>query len=129
MRLDMQTLFFDAKALSGATISSEVFDIAQAGISEVESFIVCRFDTENHGAKKVELMGSVDNLTFHPIASTVVLDTTEGSGVAIRIPQGCPQYLKLVVTGASMAGNVTAGVTLQASSPRGKRIGDFAANI
>lgn len=129
MRLDKQSMFFDAEALSGTSKSSKVLDIAQAGIAEAEAFVVARFSTDTHGATKVELQGSADNATFTVLNAQAVTDTTAGAGVNMRVPQGCPQFLKLVVTGASMAGTVTAGVTLQAPSPRGKRIGDYAANI
>ena len=128
MRFDLQSMFFDGAALSGTSVSSEAIDAGKAGFAEVQAYVVARFDTELHGAKKVELMGSTDNLTYHPIASTVVLDETAGAGVTIPLPQGCPQYLKLTVTGVAMMGAVTAGITLQAPSPRGKRIGDYAAN-
>ena len=129
MRLDMQSMFCDAKALSGTSVTSNTLDVGNAGIAEVEAFVVANFDTDTHGATKVELMGSADNSTFVLLNAMAVTDTTAGAGVAMRIPQGCPQYLKLVITGASMKGNVTAGVTTQAPSPRGKRIGDYAANI
>lgn len=129
MRLDMQSMFFDAAALSGTTLTSQALDVGAAGIAEAEAFVVARFDADTHGATKVELQGSADNATYAVLNAMAVTDTTAGAGVNLRIPQGCPQYLKLVVTGASMKGNVTAGVTLQAPSPRGKRIGDYAANI
>ena len=129
MRLDMQSMFFDAAAMSGTSLASTAMDINAAGIAEAEAFIVARFDADTHGATKVELQGSADNSTYTVLNAMAVTDTTAGAGVNLRIPQGCPRYLKLVVTGASMKGNVTAGVTLQAPSPRGKRIGDYAANI
>ena len=128
MRLDTLSMFFDAKALSGTAVSSSVMDVAGAGIAEAEAFVVANFDTDTHGATEVVLQGSEDNATFKTVAARAVTDTTAGAGVNLRIPQGCPRYLKLVVNGASMKGNVTAGVTLQAPSPRGKRIGDYAAN-
>lgn len=129
MRLDMQSMFFDAAAMSGTTLTSQALNVEAAGIAEAEAFVVARFDADAHGATKVELQGSADNATYVVLNAMAVTDTTAGAGVNLRIPQGCPQYLKLVVTGASMKGNVTAGVTLQAPSPRGKRIGDYAANI
>lgn len=129
MRLDMQSMFFDAATLSNTSVASTAKDIKAAGIAEAEAFVVVRFDTATHGATKVELQGSADNTTYAVLNAMAVSDTTAGAGVNLRIPQGCPRYLKLVVTGASMTGKVTAGVTLQAPSPRGKRIGDYAANI
>lgn len=128
MRLDTQSMFSDAQALSGTTVTSSVLDIDAAGIAEAEAYIVVRFDKASHGCTAVELQGSADKSTYVTYGKMSVTDTTEGAGVNFRIPQGLPQYLKLVYTGTSMAGNVTAGVTLQAPSPRGKRIGDYAAN-
>ncbi len=130
MRLDVQSLFSDAQALTGTTAdSTKTVDIGAAGIAEVEAFVAVRFDTTAHGCTAVSLQGSAQSGSgFVDLVKTAVSDTNEGAGVNIRIPQGCPQYLKLVYTGASMKGNVTAGVTLQTPSPRGKRIGDYAAN-
>lgn len=129
MRLDTLSMFFDAVAISGTQKASSVLDIAGAGIAEAEAFVVARFDADTHGATEVVLQGSEDNATFKTVAAMAVNDTAAGAGVNIRVPQGCPRYLKLVVNGASMKGNVTAGFTTAAPSPRGKRIGDFAANV
>lgn len=129
MRLDTLSMFFDAKAMSGTAVTSSTMDIGAAGFAEAEAYVVANFDADTHGATEVVLQGSEDNATFKTVAARAVTDTTAGAGVNIRVPQGCPRYLKLVVNGASMKGNVTAGVTLAAPSPRGKRIGDFAANV
>lgn len=128
MRLDNQSLFSDAQALSGASAdSTNTLDIGKAGIAENEAFVVVRFDG-THGCTAVDLQGSEDNSSFASLVKTTVSDTTEGAGVNIRLPQGCPRYLKLVYTGTTLGGTVTAGVTLQTPSPRGKRIGDYEAN-
>lgn len=128
MRLDSLATFFDAKALSGAQVASTAMDIGAAGIAEAEAYVVARFDTDAHGATEVVLQGSADNATFKTVTAQAVTDTTAGAGVNLRLPQGCPRYLKLVVNGASMKGAVNAGITLAAPSPRGHRIGDYAAN-
>lgn len=129
MRLDVQTMFSDAQTLTGTSADSEkTIDIGAAGIAEAEAFVVVRFVTDAHGCTGVALKGSDDNTTFTDLVATAVSDDTEGGGVNIRIPQGCPRYLKLVYTGTTLVGKVTAGVTLQAPSPRGKRIGDYKAN-
>ena len=129
MLLDTQSMFSDAQTISGASAdSTKALDIKGAGIAEAEAFVAVRFDTATHGCTKVSLKGCEDNSTWKDIVAVDVTDTTEGAGVNIRLPQGCPRYLKLVYTGASMKGKVTAGVTLRAPSPRGKRLGDFAAN-
>lgn len=128
MRFDMQSLYFDAKAMSGTAVTSDVVDAKGAVMAEQTAYVAVRFSNATHGATSVELQGSADNSTYVVIGSAAVTDTTEGAGVNIPVPQGCPRYTKLVVKGASMAGTVTAGVTLAAPSPRGKRVGDFAAN-
>lgn len=128
MRLDKQAMFFDAKALSGTTVNSDVIDAKGAVMAELTAYAVARFSNDTHGVTSVELQGSADNSTFVVIGAHAVTDTTAGAGVNIPVPQGCPQYLKLVVKGASMAGTVTGGITLAADTPRGFRIGDFAAN-
>lgn len=128
MRLDMQAMFFDAKALSGATVTSDVLDVKGAVMAELTAYAVARFSNDTHGVTSVELQGSADGSTYVVIGAHAVTDTTAGAGVNIPVPQGCPKYLKMVVKGASMAGTVTGGITLAAPSPRGHRIGDFAAN-
>ena len=128
MRLDHQAMFFDGKALSGTTVNSDVIDAKGAVMAELTAYAVARFSNDTHGVTSVELQGSADNSTFVAIGAHAVTDTTAGAGVNIPVPQGCPQYLRLVVKGASMAGTVTGGITLAAPSPRGFRIGDFAAN-
>ena len=128
MRLDQQAMFFDAKALSGATVTSDALDVKGAVMAELTAYAVARFSNDTHGVTSVELHGSADNSAYVVIGAHAVTDTTAGAGVNIPVPQGCPQYLKMVVKGASMAGTVTGGITLAAPSPRGARIGDFAAN-
>ena len=128
MRLDKQAMFFDAKALSGTTVNSDVIDTKGAVMAELTAYAVARFSNDTHGVTSVELQGSADNSTFVVIGAHAVTDTTAGAGVNIPVPQGCPKYLKMVVKGASMAGTVTGGITLAAPSPRGHHIGDFAAN-
>ena len=128
MRLDNQLIFSDAQTMSStSTTSTNTLDIEKAGVAENEAFVVVRF-SGTHGCTAVDLQGSADNSDFASVVKTTVADTTDGAGVNIRLPQGCPRYLKLVYTGTTLGGKVTAGVTLQAPSPRGKRIGDFEAN-
>lgn len=129
MRLDVTSLFSDAQVLSGASLdSANVLDIGKAGIAETQFFVVVRFLTEAAGVTSISLMGSDDESEWHNVVSADVTDLTEGGGVALRVPQGCPQFLKLVYKGSSMSGTVTAGFTLQTPSPRGKRIGDYEHN-
>jgi hypothetical protein len=128
MRLDQQAMFFDAKALSGATVTSDALDVKGAVMAELTAYAVARFSNDTHGVTSVELQGSADGSAYVVIGAHAVTDTTAGAGVNIPVPQGCPKYLKMVVKGASMAGTVTGGITLAAPSPRGHRIGDFAAN-
>lgn len=128
MRLDALSMFSDEQAITGTSVdSTKTLDILGAGVSEVEFFLMARFTDEAHGCKKVALMGSDDKSTFTEVTSQGVTDNTEGAGVTMRLPQGCPRYLKVVYTGTSMKGKVTCGLTLCAPSPRGKRIGDFQA--
>lgn len=133
MRLDTQSLFSDTQKLSGASATgTNVLDIGKAGVAEHELFVVARFDTDTHGCVKVTIQGSVDGTTFVDVASAAVTDTTAGAGVNIRLPQACPRYLNAVynaATSGTLKGNVTCGITLQAPSPRGARISDFAANV
>ena len=128
MRLDTQCMFSDAQSLSStSTTSTNTLDLQGAGIAENEAFVVVRFEG-THGCTAVDLQGSENNSDFASVVKTAVSDTTDGAGVSIRLPQGCPRYLKLVYTGTTLGGKATAGITLQTPSPRGKRLGDYAAN-
>ena len=129
MRLDILSMFSDGQTISStSTTSTKTLDIGKAGFVESKAYVVATFDTASHGCTAVDLQGSADGETFASVLRAAVSDTTAGASVNIPVPQGCPRYLKLVYTGANMQGKVTAGVTLQAPSPRGHRIGDYEAN-
>ena len=136
MLVDFLSMFSSSQELSGASTDSEVLDIKKAGISEGVGYIYVRAEGALTGLGTVTLAGSTDNKTFADIVTYPFTDLTDGGGVNMPIPQGLPQYLKLVYKAAAgaegaagtMSGKVTAGVTLRPESPRGKRIGDFAAN-
>jgi hypothetical protein len=129
MRLDLQSMFSDGQTLSGTSVTStKTLDIGKAGFVESTAFVVAHMDTASHGVTSVALQGSADGETFANVVEQAVTDTVAGTQVNIRVPQGCPRYLKLVYKGASMQGKVTAGVTLQAPSPRGHRVVDVEMN-
>ena len=90
----------------------------------IEPWLTSLFQSEHLSL----LTGSGLTVGICSVAKTTVSDTTDGAGVSIRLPQGCPRYLKLVYTGTTLGGKATAGITLQTPSPRGKRLGDYAAN-
>lgn len=128
MRFDATTMFSDEQALSGATADSKVLDLGAAGLAETHMFVAVRNIGPVTGLASVALKGSSDGTTWKTINSVEVTDLTDGGGATLVMPQGCPSQLKLVYTGSSMSGKVTAGFTLQAPSPRGKRIGDYEMN-
>jgi hypothetical protein len=128
MHVDFLTMYANELTLSGASKDSKVLDIGKAGISEGVGYIYVRNVGAVTGLSSVALQGSSDNSTFTEILSYKLTDLTDGGGINIPIPQGLPQYTKLVFAGTSMSGKVSAGVTLRPDSPRGKRIGDYEAN-
>jgi hypothetical protein len=128
MHVDFLTMYANELAISGASKDSKVIDIGKAGISEGVGYIYVRNVGAVTGLDKVTLSGSSDNSEFTEVLSYKLTDLTDGGGINIPIPQGLPRYTKLVFTGTSMSGKVSAGVTLCAGSPRGKRIGDYEAN-
>lgn len=130
MRLDTQTMFSDKQELTGSSlVGAKVIDNSFNGFAEAECFVAVRAQTALVGLTSVELQGSANNSEWAVLTSAAVKDLTEGAGVNMRVPQGCPRYLRLVYKGASMSGTVTAGVTLCAGSPRGARIGDYEAQV
>lgn len=128
MRFDVTTMFSEEQTLSGASTDSKVLDMGAAGLAETHLFVAVRNIGPVTGLASVALKGSSDGSTWKTINSVEVTDLTDGGGASLVLPQGCPSQLKLVYTGTSMSGKVTAGITLQAPSPRGKRIGDYAMN-
>lgn len=134
MRVDHLSMFSKSQVLSGASADSEVLDIKKAGIAEGIGYIFVRNETAVTNLATVTLQGADDNGEDDDWADIVtypVTDLTIGGGVNIAVPQGLPQYLKLVykaTSSATLSGTVNAGFTLQVDSPRGKRIGDYEAN-
>lgn len=128
MIVDFLSMFSAEQTLTGASAdSTKTLDIKKAGISNEGGYIYVRNVGAVTGLQTVTLAGT-DDSSFKDIITATVTDLTDGGGVNIKIPQGCPQKLKLVYKGSSMSGKVNAGITLQIDSPRGKRIGDYEAN-
>lgn len=122
MRFDSKLMFSDGQSISGTSgTSTNTLDLNKAGVSEGELYVI------------LSVSGSVLPTSIKVLggsASTPVTDTVAaayGTDTAIKLPQGCPRYLKLSFTGTAMSCKVTAGISLCASSPKGKRIGDYAA--
>lgn len=128
MHVDFLSMYASELELSGTSKDSSTLDIAAAGISEGVGYIYVRNVGAVTGLSSVSLSGSTDGKTFTEVLSYTLTDLTDGGGINIPIPQGLPQYTKLVFKGTAMSGTVNAGVTLRPDSPRGKRIGDYDAN-
>ena len=119
MRFDSKLMFSDGQSISGT--STNTLDLNKAGVSEGELYVILSV-SGSALPTSIEVLGGS--------ASTSVTDTVAaayGTDTAIKLPQGCPRYLKLSFTGTAMSCKVTAGISLCASSPKGKRIGDYAA--
>lgn len=128
MIVDFLSMFSAEQTLTGTKAdSTKTLDIKKAGISNEGGYIYVRNVGAVTGLQTVTLAGD-DGSGFKDMLTATVTDLTDGGGVNIKIPQGCPQKLKLVYQGTSMSGKVNAGITLQIDSPRGKRIGDYEAN-
>lgn len=126
MIIDSLTMFSNAQKVTGAGDSEKTLDLQGAGISEGVGYLYVRGDENGlSGLTDVTLQGSDDGSTFTDIAKYTVTDDT--FGVNAPLPQGLPRYIKLSYGGTPTA-NITAGITLRPSSPKGKRIGDYEAN-
>lgn len=129
MVIDYLSMFSAEQTLSGASAdSTKTLDIKKAGLSEDAGWVYVRNVGAVTGLSTVTLSGSTDGSSFKDVLTVPVTDLTDGGGVNIKLPQACPQYMKLVFKGTSMSGKVNAGITLRVDSPRGKRIGDYEAN-
>lgn len=127
MHVDFLSMYADEQQLSGQSDSEKTLDISKAGVSEGVGYIYVRCVGACSGLTGVTLQGSDDGSTFTDVMTVMITDTTDGGGVNFAIPQGLPQYTKLVFNG-SPSGKVSAGITLRPDSPRGARIGDYDAN-
>ena len=127
MLLDSMGCFCNNKAITASANFSDVIDAKSAVVSEGNLYAVVRILTDTHGITEVELQGSNDNSTFAVFGKMDITDTTKGAGCAIPVPQGAPRYMRLKFGGSSANAQVEAYLTTKAPSPRGKRIGDYAA--
>ena len=113
--------------LTGASVTSDVFDLGGAGIAEGPGVIVATVTTKVTAATKLELQTSDDNSSYVGIGSVSFAANDDiGTQKVIDVPPGCGRYLRLVATGTTMGGALEAGFTLAAQSAKG--IQAFAAN-
>lgn len=122
MRFDTLSTFCEKQALSGTSVdSTNTLDLGKNEIAEAQQcYVVVTVTTKVTAATNVALRTSDDNSAYYTVAA---VDIPAGSDVGtqklIVIPPGCKRYLKLTATGTSMAGAISAGVTLCAQSPKG----------
>lgn len=122
MRFDSKLMFSDGQSISGTSgTSTNTLDLNKAGVSEGELYVILSV-SGSALPTSIEVLGGSASAS---VTDTVA--TAYGTDTAIKLPQGCPRYLKLSFTGTAMSCKVTAGISLCASSPKGKRIGDYAA--
>lgn len=122
MRFDSNLMFSDGQAISGASgTSTKTLDLNKAGVSEGELYVILSVSGSALPSSITVLGGSTSTAVTSTVAAAYGTDT------AIKLPQGCPRYLKLSFAGTSMDCKVTAGISLCASSPKGKRIGNYEA--
>lgn len=125
MRFDEN--FYKRLALSGTSVSTDVFDLGGTGIAEGLGLFVVTVTTKVTAATKIELQTSDDNTTYTAVgACQFAANDDVGTQKVIDVPPGCGRYLKLVATGTSMGGAVDCGLTTAAQSIKG--IEAFTAN-
>ena len=122
MRFDLLSTFCEEQTLSGASLdSTNTLDLGKTEIAEAQQcYVVITVTKKVTAATNVALRTSSDNSVYYTVAS---IDIPAGSDVGtqkiIVIPPGCSRYLKLTATGTSMAGAISAAITLRAQSPKG----------
>lgn len=127
MRFDENLMFSAAQTLSGASAdSTNIVDLGTAGIAEGPAYVVATVGTKSVSNLAVSLQTSDDNSTYKEVASRAAATGDVGDTIVLAIPPGCGRYLKLVYTGTSMTGTISAGITLAAQSPKG--LEQYAAN-
>lgn len=129
MRFDEHLEFSVAQALSGATAdSTNTLDLGNAVVAEGPLYVCGTIVEESVDDLKMTLQTSSNNSDWRDVASIAFGSKAVGTQRALVVPQGCDRYLKIVYSGTSMAGKVSAGMTLAVNSPQGKRLENFAAN-
>lgn len=129
MRFDTLSTFSEAQELTGASVdSTNILDLGKNEIAEAQqAYVVITVTTKVTAATNVALRTSADNKTYTTVAAVdLPANSDVGTQKVLVIPPGCGRYLKLTATGTSMAGAISAGVTLCAQSVKG--IEQFAMN-
>lgn len=122
MRFDSLSTFCEKQALSGSSLdSTNVLDLGKNEIAEVQqAYVVITVTTKVTAATNVALRTSDDNSTYVTVAAVDIPASSDvGTQKVLVIPPGCKRYLKLTATGSSMAGAISAGITLCAQSTKG----------
>jgi len=111
MILDGENLFFDKKALSAASLTSDVLHIG-AGEAGCPLFVVLSVKDGSEGGtfSSIELQTS----ETEDFASPVTLGTfSNKTALSAPVPRGNLGYLRLVAVSKYTAGTVTAGLALE----------------
>ena len=112
MILDQQNTFFDAKALSAATLTSDVV-YAGPGDAADQLTLVQKVVDGSSGGTISTVLETSDTEAFST-ATTLATYTT--ADVKAKLPYGCKSYLRLRSTSTYTAGTVTASLVMDADN-------------
>ena len=130
MRFDETLEFSVAQTLTGATAdSANTLDLGNAVVAEGPLYVCGTIIEESVDDLKMTLQTSANgSSSWRDVGAIAFGSGAAGTQRALVVPQGCDRYLKLVYSGTTMKGKVSAGMTLAVNSPQGKRLENFAAN-
>ena len=107
MILDGENLFFDGKALSAATIESDVLAVG-AGEAGDPVILVVRVKDAGAGTLKTVLETSATA----DFSAAKTLGTFDAVPLSVHLPRGNQGFLRLKATSTYTKGTITAGLVL-----------------
>lgn len=113
MIFDGENMFFNKKALSNSTITSDVLDVGPGEASDPLTLVLDVSKDAGSGSMVTVLKTSATK-TF-----TTSIELAEYTGVPVKakLPRGNQGYLRLDVTSGKSSGTMTAGLVIDDDIP------------
>ena len=112
MIFDQQNLFYDAKALTGTAVSSNVVANGAGGDAVNPLWVAIKMKTAVSSAATAALKTSDSEDMSGAVTLTTVNIATTTKSLNFKLPQGCKKFLTLdIAAGTALTtGNITAGL-------------------
>lgn len=113
MIFDGENMFFDKKALSSGTITSDVLDVGKGEAGDPLT-LVLDVSKDAGSGDMVTVLKTSDTPTF---TTSFKLAEYPGVPVKAKLPRGNKGYLRLDVTSGKSSGTMTAGLVVDDDIP------------